>query len=411
MIRNILRKFDSETNRETVVLLTYLIPFTFNPIYFVNALVRLDKRLVPKLSQELSGKIRKYLEEGLDPLTALQRVSSEIRDNVVSRLIQNYVYVARHVGSATLLSISFLEEALESIRGQWKRYIDYMNLVTEVTVVLFMSSIIGVVLSLFNYQNTGYLSLIPITLVFTLIGSSIGYIYMHPWMGNFYQEFQVNKEITALLYMVTLVVLSGILAWPQLTLYFAASSIAVGFIVEYKSVNLEKRFKKFIDEISSIMNNLEIGFPGTPEITGLVAKHGLYGRIGTLLTALSEGVTVAGETGLRGSFNRIVNIVQASYKSFRKYRGTIYTYITIILATLLVTLYTAHTLTGIGGKTLNGQQLNLQRSVVEEINTLIQVASFIVPIALGVSYRPRLPPLLYSGLSLLAANIVTVLFQ
>ncbi len=411
MIRNLWMKFDSDTTRETVVLLTYLIPFTFNPIYFVNALVRLDKKIVPKLSHELSGKIRKYLEEGLDPLTALQSVSSEIRDNVISRLIQNYVYVAKHVGSATLLSISFLEEALESIKSQWKKYIDYMNLVTEVTVVLFMSSIIGVVLSLFNYQNTGYMSLIPLTLVFTLIGSSIGYIYMHPWMGNFYQEFRVNREITALLYVITLVMLSGILAWPQLTLYFVASSITVGFIVEYKSVDLEKRFKRFIDEISSIMNNLEIGFPGTPEITGLVARHGLYGRIGSLLTALSEGVTVAGETGLRGSFNRIVNIVQVSYRSFRKYRGTIYTYITIIIATLLVTLYTAHTLTGLGDKALNGQQLNLQRSIVEEINTLIQLVSFIVPIALGVSYRPRLPPLLYSGLSLLAVYITTILFQ
>jgi hypothetical protein len=409
LIEKMRYRVDAELKREAPVLLTYLIPFTFNPIYFVNALLKLDSKLVPKLSQELSNKLKRCLDDGNDPLAALLKVSSEIQDNIISRLIQNYVYVAKHVGSATILSISFLEEALAHIKTQWRRYINYMNLVTEITVVLFMSSILGVILSLFNYQNLGYLAMIPLSLVFTVIGSTVGYIYIHPWMGNFYQEFQVNRKLTILLYIVVIVILIGIFKSIPI-LYLALSSILIGIIVEYESFKLEKKFNMFIDDISSIMNNLEVGFPETPEITSLVAKHGLSGRIGTLLTGLSKGVTIAGETGLRASFNKIVNIIQASYRSFRKYRSTLNMYVLIIIATLLVTIYTVHTIAGIAVGSFRNEQLYLQKSVVNEVNTLALATSYVVPVVVGLSYRPKLSPILYSGISLFVAYSIAVLF-
>jgi hypothetical protein len=48
LIRRIL---EDKGGKEVPILITYLIPFTFNPIYMVNALRQLDKQLFPKLQK------------------------------------------------------------------------------------------------------------------------------------------------------------------------------------------------------------------------------------------------------------------------------------------------------------------------------------------------------------------------
>ncbi|MCE4614555.1 MAG: hypothetical protein F7B60_03405 [Desulfurococcales archaeon] len=405
MLREIL---EDNGGKEVPVLLTYLIPFTFNPIYLVNALRHLDRKLFPRMSKSISEYLNELLAKGLDPLTALLNTSEKIRNDIVSRLLANYVYVARNVGSATMLTVTFLEKALESIQKSWEDFRNFMNVIIEVEVVLVMTSIIGMLLAIFNPQGIMYLAIIPLSLFFLAIASLTGYVLFSPSIGNPYNEFGSRKGYVVLYYSIITAALAGYIEASEYSLQITITTILIGLILEYKVHMIVKTFTGFIDELSAILNNIEIGYPGTPSINRLLGKYRLKGRIGRLLKALNKGVSIAGETGLRGSFNRIVNVLNSSYRSFIKYKVTANTYILLIITAYAILVYTAHSITGFyGNSALIRETIKPNTLDIGRLNDLTVVSAFLTPISIGLSYRPRMPPILTAGLSALAIYMIT----
>ncbi|MCE4606187.1 MAG: hypothetical protein F7B59_02520 [Desulfurococcales archaeon] len=403
MLRRILK---DEDDKEVPILITYLIPFTFNPIYMVNALRHLDRTLFPKMSRNLSEYLNNLLDKGLDPLTALLTTSEKVKNNIISRLLANYVYVAKNVGSATMLTVTFLEKALESIQMTWENFKNYMNIIVEVEFVLVMTSIIGVLLVIFSPQGVSYIAIVPLSVFFLAIASLMGYIVLSPNMGNPYDEFPENKGYTILYYSIIIAIISGFILLPEYTLYITVGSILAGVALEYRARRIRKNFTRFIDELSAILNSIEIGYPGTPSINKLVGSYGLKGRIGRLLRALNKGVSIAGETGLRGSFSRIVNVLNSSYRSYSKYRVTADAYTLLIITGYLILVYTNHSIAGLyGNSNLTGGTAAVIN--VARLDQLIVISAYLTPVAIGLSYRPRIPPLLYAGLSALAIYTIT----
>ncbi|MEB3757095.1 MAG: hypothetical protein GSR79_09615 [Desulfurococcales archaeon] len=392
--------------KEVPILITYLIPFTFNPIYMVNALRHLDRTLFPKMSKNISEYLNNLLDKGLDPLTALQTTSENVKSDIISRLLANYVYVAKNVGSATMLTVTFLEKALESIRRTWENFRNYMNVVVEVELALVMMAIIGVLLVIFSPQGASYIVIIPLSVFFLAIASLTGYIVLSPGIGNPFDEFPENNSHVILYYSIILTMLSGLILLPGYALQILMTSIIIGFFLEYRTHNTIKTFNRFIDELSAILNSIEIGYPGTPSINRLVGIYGLRGRIGKLLRALNKGVSIAGETGLRGSFSRIVNVLNSSYKSFSKYRITAGTYTLLITIAYIILVYTSHSITGFyKNNSLFGKNMTMVN--VNHLDQLTLISAFLTPVAISLSYRPRTPPIFHAGLNALAVYIVT----
>ncbi|MCE4617552.1 MAG: hypothetical protein F7C32_03095, partial [Desulfurococcales archaeon] len=118
------RLFPSKPNDgETAMLIAYLLPFSYSPVFLLSALTNLDKKSFPRLGRRIAGTLQSRIENGSDPLTALEETSNIIGGNtIIGQLLQSYVRITRTVGQASYATLVFFERAIKAIESSWSKF-------------------------------------------------------------------------------------------------------------------------------------------------------------------------------------------------------------------------------------------------------------------------------------------------
>ncbi len=379
------------------MLIAYLLPFSYSPVFLLSALTNLDKKSFPRLGRRIAGTLQSRIENGSDPLTALEETSNIIGGNtIIGQLLQSYVRITRTVGQASYATLVFFERAIKAIESSWSKFTMASKVLAEAYIGVWGLILLAFILSLVNPVATGYLALLPFTTLGFLILAAITYIFLQPPIGNPYNGVKQNNVETGINYILiiaTLLLVARGRFWEPLLLLISA-----GVVTEYRFLLVSRSYRKLLNNLAEAVNNVKLGFPARQEIRSIIEKNNVSGGLKNLLLSMERGARQAGDIGFKNALQYIHQLLE---HATRKHREALLTTMAFSLILSFMPTLTAH-----GIDVISALQTNSWQSFIPSINfnqarSLIAPYTIIVPIIPALSIRPRHPPLLLSALSLL----------
>jgi len=385
------------------MLIAYLLPFSYSPVFLLSALSNLDKKVFPKAGKTISETLLSELENGADPLLALERASRRMGVNtIIGQLLQSYVRITRTVGQASYATLTFFERAVKAVESSWSRFTTATKILAEAYIGVWGLILLTFILSLINPGATGYLALLPFTTLGFIVASYAVYMFLQPPIGSPHNSIRQNNIEPAIYY--SLIAASILLTDLKRPVAAIILLLTGGLVSEYNMRRVTRTYRRFLNKLAETVNNVKLGFPALQEIRRLGREHPVAGGLRSLLNAIEKGSRQAGDLGFKNALQHIHQLLE---HATNKYRESLLTALAFSLILAFMPTLTAHGIDVISSlQTSTWGQLGTPVNA-GQAKSIIEPYTVIVPLIPLLSLRPRHPPLLLSALSLLLYHLTT----
>jgi hypothetical protein len=387
MVRSVIA---SGLDNEVPTLLLYLIPYAWSPGTLADLIAGIaDKKAGFRWLRIEASRLRRMLEWGSDPLSALQRLAKTTPSQTLRETLEELVHSARMGFPRSLLLSRLAERALEGVRRRWQSYSELSKTIAEANAAVIVAA--GVMAPLASLSGSSASAALPLAVLLPAI-SALGLIVFQPSSGPGRVGFLLKAAP----------LLAG---YAAIALLLIGSSTASTAILTIATVIVEAYGLKIRREIKAALRAL-----------GRAAREARLGRIRLdlleraskldppVLGSILESVRVGGPVRVWVGLEMLENSYSSALRVVDSTRGPAVMSLIVTMISLAVSWYSLGLMAS-----LSATAGSLASLPTAEAALFLRAAAVASGLSVGALLRPYMPSLLPSLVLLESLRALTLM--
>ena len=374
---------------EVPSLVLYLIPYAWSPHTVADLIARIAyvRRGFRWLRLE-ARRLSMLLDWGLDPLTALQKLSHTTPSASLREVLDEFIHASRTGFPRSLLLARLAERALEGIRRRWQSYSELSRTLAEANAAIIVAA--GVMAPLASVSGGSAAMVLPLSVLLPALGALASTI-LQPASGP--GRTGLSLRLAPLLAGYVFVALALTAAGSTLLPLIAFGALATEAYGFRASMKIRRALRAL----------------------GVAAREARLGRLSTemleeaanldrpVFEAIIEAVRVGGATRIWTGLEMLERAYRSALRAVESTRSHAIMTTAVTLVSLAVSWYAL----GLMASLATQSHGMLPSAAAAEAAPFIRASAVAAGLSAGVLLRPRLPSLLPSLAMILTLTIMS----
>jgi len=368
----------SGVDEETPSLILYLIPYAWSPQSIADLISRIASGSAGFRWMRLEARrLAHYLEWGLDPLSALQRLASTTRSNALREVLEEVVHSTRLGFPRSLLLSRLAERAMERLRSRWRSYSEAAKAVAEANAAIIVA--VGVMAPLASLTGGSKAGVLPAAVIAPSL-AALALAILQPAAGPGSTPLHVRLAPLLAGYASSALALVGDTTRSLVVLAAAA------LVFEAYGIRHSRLLSRALKALSEAARDARLG-----RLTeqGILRAAPLDRPV---IEAVASSVRVAGTLRLWAGLEALESSYRAALQTIRSTRGQAILSAAVTLTAIAVSWYAL----GLIDSMASQAEAHLYTVPAAEAAAFMRAAAIAAGLAPGVLLRPRVPSLLPS---------------